>query len=199
MSQRRQTALIAAGAILGIQALLVGVYWLVEPRRSPARPPSFRVERLSGRAVAPDLLLERSDGRRFSLHEQIRGIRLVHFWATWCPPCLEELPGLLAASRHLADRGLTLIAVSVDDDWKAVRQFFGGVVPPAVYRAVAAEAHKAYDVFALPDTYLISGDGRLRFRYGGARNWRTAAARDHLETQLRGSRRIRDNGHDHGY
>lgn len=175
---------VTVAVLVGIQAAAVAIYLAVKGSRTEPAPEPFRVERLRGDTGAPNLVLERADGIRVSLHDLGGRVRLVHFWATWCPPCVEELPGLLATSHELADRGLTLAAISMDDDWTAIRTFFGGDVPAEIYRAVDPEAHHQYDIVSLPDTYLVGPDARLELRYGGARDWRAPAARRHLAAQL---------------
>lgn len=182
---RLRRIVVAVAVLVGIQAAAVGIYFAVQRSRRDFEPERFRVERLRGETDAPNIALERVDGTRVSIHDLGGKVRLVHFWATWCAPCVKELPGLLATSRELADRGLALIAVSMDDDWSAIRSFFEGDVPAEVYRALDPEAHRSYDIVGLPDTYLVGPDGRLELRYGGARDWRDRAAREHLETRLR--------------
>lgn len=184
-SERRRRILIGLAALVAIQAAAVGIYLAVQRSRGESEPTAFRVEQLRGDLGAPDIVLERADGTRLSIHDLDAKFRLVHFWATWCPPCVEELPGLLATSRELSERGLTLVAISMDEDWSEIRSFFGGDVPPEVYRAVDPNAHEKYDIVSLPDTYLVRRDGRLQLRYGGARDWQTPAAQTHLDQQLR--------------
>lgn len=182
MTTRSRRLAVIAG-LVAVQAAAVLIYLGVERSRS-AGSDSFRVEQVRAESRAPDILLERADGSRVSLHDFDGSVRIVHFWATWCPPCVEELPGLLATARALADRGLALVAISMDDDWTAIRTFFRGDVPAEVYRAVDPGAHRLYDVASLPDTYLVGRDGSLALRYGGARDWRSAAARAHLAARL---------------
>jgi thiol-disulfide isomerase/thioredoxin len=176
---------VALAALAGIQAAAVGIYLAVERDRTGDGAPPFRVERVPGEVEAPDILLEREDGTRLSVRQLGGSVRLIHFWATWCPPCVDELPGLLATSRDLAGRGLTLVAISMDDDWAAIRSFFDGDVPREVYRAVDPDAHERYDIVSLPDTYLVDARDRLLVRYGGARRWADREARDHLSSWLR--------------
>lgn len=182
MSRRRRLAL-GIAAVVAIQGAALGIYLAVERARGSGS--AFRVETLAGDTQAPNILLERADGTRVSLHDIDGRVRLVHFWATWCPPCVDELPGLLATSGELAAQGLSLVAISMDDDWAAIRRFFRGNVPTNIYRAVDHRAHQRYDIVSLPDTYLVPRDGRLLFRYGGARDWQSAAAGAHLAQQLR--------------
>jgi thiol-disulfide isomerase/thioredoxin len=181
----RRRVIVAVAALAGIQAAAVGVYLAVERGRTGSGAALFRVEQLSGEAPAPNILLEREDGTRISVHQLGGNVRLVHFWATWCPPCIDELPGLLKTSRELADRGLTLAAISMDDDWSAIRSFFDAEVPAEVYRAVDPAAHRQYDIVSLPDTYLVGPRDQLLLRYGGARSWTDPKARAHLNAWLR--------------
>ncbi|MCG8420220.1 MAG: TlpA family protein disulfide reductase [Proteobacteria bacterium] len=172
-------------ALVAVQAVAIGIYLGVERSRDRASAKEvFRVEKVGGEKLAPDIMLERADGTRVSVHGFGSRIRLVHFWATWCPPCVEELPGLLAAAAEFADRGLTVAAISMDGDWAAIRDFFKGDIPHTVYRAVESDGHERYDIFSLPDTYLVSRDGWLLSRYGGARDWASKSAREHLRRVL---------------
>ena len=184
-NNRRRNIAIGIGVLVAVQAAAIALYFTIERDGGAKSDVPFRVERLGDDTPAPDIALERADGSRLSVHAVGGPVRLVHFWATWCPPCVDELPGLLATSRELASRGLTLIAISMDDDWPAIREFFDGDIPAEVYRAVDNDAHKRYDVYSLPDTYLVRQQAQLLLRYGGARDWRGPAAREHLILQLR--------------
>jgi thiol-disulfide isomerase/thioredoxin len=176
--RRRIVAVVTAIAVLQIGLLIL--YREVRDRRSEGNADRFAAEVLRTRQPAPALDLVRADGSRVSI-AALRGRPvLVHFWATWCAPCREELPGLIDAARRFSGEGLALLAVAVDDDWAAVNRFFAGATPAEVFRPASRDAHRSYDVVGLPDTYLVSRDGRLLLRYGGARDWRSASAAEHL-------------------
>ena len=106
---RRSTAL---ALLVLLQGLLLGAWWFVDRSRAAGgdleTAPSASFVRV-GRP-APELWFVRRDGS-IELLGSSEGRVLVHFWATWCPPCLEELPSLLAWAER-AD--LELLAVSVD-------------------------------------------------------------------------------------
>lgn len=176
----KRRAVVATGAaLIALQLGLVVGYRML--RRSPA-PRPFAVEDLGGAAVPP-LPVENSAGmpRAFAAGRPA----LVHFWATWCAPCRTELPTLLELGRAMRERhGLEIIAVSVDDDWPTLQQFFGGDVPAEIVRSTEPGSQRRWGTDALPDTYLVDASGRLRARYRGARDWRSANARKELERAL---------------
>lgn len=126
----------------------------VEPRNEPAH----------------DLYLEAVDGERFVVRARSGRFQIVHFWATWCPPCREELPALIAMADRHRDR-LDVWAVGMDADWETVRRFLGGQVPSIVTRDVGGTTSRSYLVTELPDSYLIDPQGVIRARFFGAQDW----------------------------
>jgi thiol-disulfide isomerase/thioredoxin len=163
----RRIALTAA-ALVAVQALLAAVYLGAERLRRREEP--LRYERES--RAAPELAYRTRDGREHRLSQLHGQPVLVHFWATWCPPCVEELPGLL----ELAESGkLRVLAVSVDPSWAAVEGFLGREPPAAVVLSDGSESADGFRFQSLPQTFLVDAAGRLRLRFSGARDWRSAA------------------------
>jgi thiol-disulfide isomerase/thioredoxin len=110
---------------------------------------------------------------------------LVHFWATWCEPCREELPALLKFTRALPQsERFTFFAISEDRDWKKVQEYFDGQVPPEIVWDFSGEGEKSYEISTLPDTYLVSPQGKLLLRFGGARNWSSSQAQKLFVSEL---------------
>ncbi|KYG03328.1 thiol:disulfide interchange protein [Sorangium cellulosum] len=169
----------AAGVLMLLQALAVGLYWAVEHRRGAGRPGRpFAHEPLSGAELAPDEVLTRPDGSELRLSALRGRAVLLHLWATWCAPCRAELPALLDLGRELQrGGGVELVAVSVDESWEVVRAFFDGEVPPEVVRAGSPALGRRLGVSTLPDTFLVRPDGTLALRFTGARDWRAPEAR----------------------
>ncbi len=162
-------------AVIALQAVAVVGYLRIEGARRVAS--GFAVTRLPG-TPAPSLIVLRPDGTELDLATPRPRVRLVHFWATWCGPCRTELPALLARAAEVD--GLELLAVSVDDDWDVVRGFFPRGLPAEVVRLRDPGAHRRYGTQALPDSYVLTPDGRVVEQIAGARDWSRPDARQYL-------------------
>ena len=153
-------------ALLVVQALMLAGWWLVEHEGGPADPtpePTVAFERTSG--PAPELEFTRRDASTDVLSVEAEKV-VVHFWATWCPPCREELPSLL----RWADRsGVSLLAVSVDPTWDAVDRFLPGTVPSTVVLA-DPEAARRWSAHGLPTTFVVE-HGSLVWVARGPVDW----------------------------
>lgn len=106
---------------------------------------------------------------------------LVVFWATWCPPCREEVTPLRALARD-PPRGLSIVMFGLDDSEAAVRDFFGGEVPSELRYQPDPDHRVARDfgVDVLPAAFLVL-DGRLVARFAGGRDWDSKGMRRLLE------------------
>jgi len=150
MSQKKIFILLFAAA------LLAGAFWL-HRRTSGAMSD-----------MAPGFQLSDTAGQTVSL-SQFRGRPvLVNFWATWCPDCQEEIPGLESVYRHYRGSGFTILGVSVDEGGKnAVLPFLAS--SPITYPVLLCdpETASAYHVYEIPASYLIAPDGKIVKRYLG--------------------------------
>jgi thiol-disulfide isomerase/thioredoxin len=181
---RRTRIAITLGVLVGIQLAAIMIYLVVERSRERTPAPAFAAQPLSDPEPAPTIAGKRADGSEVAITWPSQSARVVHFWATWCEPCRDELPSLLAFAHETRKRGLEVIAIAVEDDWKDIATFFGGTVPPEVIVETDAAAHKRFGVSTLPDSYLIDRSGKLLERYHGARDWRTSAAREHVLAKI---------------
>jgi cytochrome c biogenesis protein CcmG, thiol:disulfide interchange protein DsbE len=125
----------------------------------------------------PDFRLRALAGGTTAL-ESLRGrVVLVNFWATWCPPCVQEMPSLERLHQALGPEGLVVIGVSVDQDEKAVTDFvarFGLSFP--ILRDPEAHTAAAYHTTGYPETFVIGKDGTLLRSIVGPAEWDTPEA-----------------------
>lgn len=161
MNKRRlvKVAQVAA-ALLAVQGVLLAGYRLLSESARPAR--TIVVERLTPTPL-PALSLASAHGSR-ALTE-LKGPLLLHFWATWCAPCRDELPALLALE------GVAVVAVSVDQSQELVDRFFDGAIPKQVWRIDHATVRGALAVDTLPVTFFVDDVGRIIGRVDGAQAW----------------------------
>jgi peroxiredoxin len=160
MANRRGLTIGLATAALGLVAVL-GLAAL--HRRGPALAPDFAIPDLAGQAV-----------RLSGLRGQVV---LVNLWTTWCPPCREEMPSMQKLYDRLKDRGFVLLAVSQDENGKAVVEPFVrelGLTFPVLVDP-EHQVGDRYQVWGYPESFLIDREGRIVERIIGPRDWASPA------------------------
>jgi cytochrome c biogenesis protein CcmG, thiol:disulfide interchange protein DsbE len=118
---------------------------------------------------APQFVLV--DGRRTVDLSKLRGhVVVLNLWATFCAPCIEELPSLLALQRQMPD--LAVVAVSMDQDPDLYRRFLvEHHVDVLTFRDEDQRVNALYGTVQIPETYIIDRQGMLRRKFIGAQNW----------------------------
>jgi cytochrome c biogenesis protein CcmG, thiol:disulfide interchange protein DsbE len=129
---------------------------------------------------APDFTVQDSQNKvtLSQLHGQVV---VLNFWATWCAPCVEEMPSLVDMQRRLKDKGVTVVAVSVDVDEGAYRQFVKNHhVNLLTVRDPDQKSNALYGTSKFPETYIIDRKGVIRRKFIGAVDWTAPEIRDFL-------------------
>lgn len=113
---------------------------------------------------------------------------LVVFWASWCPPCREETPGLLELAENPPEE-LRVIVFSHDEHMQAVKAFLRGLPSPGLHLRLDEDhaVARSFGVDTLPTSILVV-DGRLIARFSGPRDWNSQAMRRLLEKLSREQR-----------
>ena len=114
----------------------------------------------------------------------------INFWATWCPPCVEEMPSLRRLAHRMADEpDFSMLAISADDAWAPVRRFFEKEPAPfEVLLDVSGELARQYGTEKFPETYIVAND-RLVGYVVGPRDWDTWYAEAYLRSLVGQGRR----------
>jgi peroxiredoxin len=129
---------------------------------------------------APDFTVQDAD-RRVALHDLRGKIVVLNFWATWCPPCVEEMPSLVKMQSEMKNRNVVVLAVSVDDDERSYRNFLKkNNVDLLTVRDPQQKSNELYGTFKFPETYIIDQSGTLRRKFIGAVEWTRPDVIDYL-------------------
>jgi cytochrome c biogenesis protein CcmG, thiol:disulfide interchange protein DsbE len=146
-------------AVVGSLLLLVlsGCYSGTRPPRIGSQAPDFTVQ----------------DSQTKVTLSQFRGqIVVLNFWATWCAPCVEEVPSLVEMQRRMKSKGVTVLAVSVDVDEDAYKSFIKDHnVTLLTVRDPSQKTNQLYGTFKFPETYVIDRQGIMRRKFIGAVDW----------------------------
>lgn len=106
---------------------------------------------------------------------------LLHFFATWCVPCIKEFPTLIELQSELTDKGLVVLAISEDEDIPALKGFVDHVKPDfPVLIDMENKVADSYQSYAVPESFLISGEGIVLWRHTGPGKWGSAKMRDKI-------------------
>ena len=187
---------------VGLAVVLIGgLVWALPVRRAgedgghhgghaPVELDAFEragVTELREGHATPALRLPRLDGGVTALSDHRDKLVVVNFWATWCQPCLTEMPTLEALWQQYRTRGLIVLGVSVDRDAPRplLDPYVGrlGLTFPVLLDADLKSAH-AWRVTGLPATFIIRPGGHAVGMAFGAREWNSAEMRALLEPML---------------
>ena len=150
----------------------------------PPESPSGSLQFLS---AAPELPIYDKAGAKTDLAKEKGKIFIIHFWATWCPPCVDEIPALSKFWEKYQSRSdrLGLYAISVDKDWKTIDGFLAknpNRVP--AYRDPDGKTAARFGTTQYPETYIANKAGRVLYRVQGAMSWDDPEVRRRIEQLL---------------
>ena len=126
--------------------------------------------------LAPKFTLRNLRGNLEGLDDHAGKVIVVNFWATWCAPCVKEMPSFETLYRRFRSQGLTVLAVSLDKDGSSKVQDYVDKFKLSFPVLLDTEgiAEKLYPSFTIPFTYVIDKQGRVAARIDGAKDWESA-------------------------
>jgi len=160
---------------LGTFTVISGGFFHKDDQPPPASEGLFKrlkIQRLSEKVFAPDFTLEDLNGRRVRL-EDLRGkVVFLNFWATWCPPCILEMPTMEKLHREFGGKGLVILAVNFQESSEQVKAFlkkhqltFITLLDPK------GKVFKLYQAWSLPTTTIVNKKGQAVSKVIGYRDW----------------------------
>lgn len=173
MSRRAvTTAALILAVIAGGAALAGGVYVRHHLTEPPLVTVTATVTEMVEDGRRPEFSLPDSDGQVRSISEWDGKLLLVNFWATWCPPCLHEIPVFIELQARYADRGVQFLGIAIDEaeNVNAFAEQAGLNYPTLIGQLDAIEITKAFGnrTGGLPFTVVIAPDGEIIARHTGA-------------------------------
>src|SRR5215471_7589562 len=120
--------------------------------------------------AAPEFSIKADNGRTVSLPNFGGKVLVLNFWATWCPPCVQETPSLSQFAAQYAPKGVVVFGVSVDRDQKAYDGFLQKF-RPAFLTARETNLHAQYGTFMYPETYIIDPQGKVLKKIAEPADW----------------------------
>lgn len=146
-----------ASVLLVLTLLFTGCY-------GGSRPPHIG-------SAAPEFIVQDSD-RKVDLRDFQGKILVLNFWATWCAPCVEEMPSLVQLQQRLQAKGVTVVGISIDVDGDAYHRFLTNYkIDFLTVRDASHKSSDLYGTFKYPETYIIDRKGIVRRKFIGAVDW----------------------------
>ena len=152
---------INAGMLVGVAAVLylffVPMYRQGEPTLAGKKAPAFRFS---------------LDGKPMEISDLRGKVVVLNFWASWCPPCVEETPALNRLQAQIAPQGGMVLGVSVDSKEDEYRKFLRDQnVSFPTFRDAAQKINLDYGTTIFPETYIIDRDGKIARKVIGPQEW----------------------------
>ncbi|MFQ5644852.1 MAG: redoxin domain-containing protein [Thiogranum sp.] len=137
-----------------------------------AEPPPQRLQEVAERPPAPDFTLRDMDGVEHTLSGYRGKVVILNFWASWCPPCREEMPSMQRAWEEFRTEDVVMLAVNVGEDEDSIFEFTASypVEFPLLLDSDSAVIG-SWPVRGLPTTFIIDPQGRIVYRAIGGRDW----------------------------
>lgn len=160
--------LITIGLVIVGIFVLFKLYFGIEGTR-----PGPRTETPKVGGIAPDFTLQAPGGKSVKLSDHKGKVVFLNIWASWCPPCREEMPAMEALHRRMKGREFAILAVSIDEDGEETVTSFArehGLTFPVLLDP-GKETYTLYGLTGVPETFIIDKSGTIVRKVLGPQDW----------------------------
>lgn len=120
----------------------------------------------------PPLELKGLDGKPHKLEDYRGKVVMVQFWATYCSPCLKEMPSMMRLEKQMAGKPFAILAVNMGETDKEVRDFLNKLkVDFTILMDTEGDALGAWKVFVAPSSFILDPQGQVRYTVQGGVEW----------------------------
>ncbi len=158
--------------VLVILLLAAALMPACSKEKSPAKTAAVPASKAVEGGVAPDFTIKDLDGKDVTLSSLKGSVVLVNFWATWCPPCKEEIPSMIKLNKAMSGKAFRMLAISVDEGGKGdVDKFFKGNKDLPVYLDPDTKTSQLYGTTGVPETFILDKQGIIQKKIVGGMDW----------------------------
>lgn len=154
--------------------LLIAVSLLpaCKKEKEPGKPAPVSVSKAAEGAAAPDFTVKDLDGKDTTLSSLKGSVVMVNFWATWCPPCKEEIPSMIKLNKAMSGKAFRMLAISIDEGGKdAVQKYFKGSRDLPAYLDTDTKISQLYGTTGVPETLIVDKQGIIQKKIVGGMDW----------------------------
>ncbi len=157
--------------------------WNLSNKTTAKKTGTLRI--YNGRLKPENFTVNNLDNQPVSLFDHQGKVVLINFWASWCPPCVHEIPSMNSLKKDLSDQPFTILAINLGEPLADIQSFISThpVSFPVLLDPQQAVAKK-WQVFAFPSSYLLDKKGLIRFSVAGGIDWNSSAVRAAIKTLL---------------
>lgn len=156
-----------------------------QPSKKSNSRPDIKLRAFNSNPVPPSFTLHDIDGKQVSFHQPRGKIVIVNFWATWCPPCVEEIPSLNRLKEKMKDKPFELISINYAQPADVIQEFMQRIhVEYPVLLDINTKVAGEWNVFAFPSTFVIGPDGHIHYGVNAAILWDSDEVIETLNTLL---------------
>ncbi|MBC8119435.1 MAG: TlpA family protein disulfide reductase [Burkholderiaceae bacterium] len=150
-----------------------------------ARASAAEIKRWRGKPAAPPIALLDVDGAPVSLQQFLGKVVLVNFWATWCEPCIAEMPSMQKLRDRLAAEGFEVLAINYQEGPARIAAFMQKLnLSFPIVRDTDGQVARQWGARVFPASYLVNRSGTIRYAINGSADWTSPSLVSTIRTLL---------------